>query len=79
LALANPSLPSPRQSRWIAAEEPDGWLFVDSGRDQEIIIVETAKTGAVVVAPVAEGVIEAIEDNEIDVVIIDSFVLATEL
>jgi hypothetical protein len=58
----------------ITAEELKGWLFVDSGRDQEIIIAETTKTGAVLVSPVVESVIDTILDNEIDVVIIDPFV-----
>jgi hypothetical protein len=58
----------------IDAEELDGWLFVDSGRDQEIVIAETTRTGATIIAPVVQAMLDTILDNEIDVVIIDPFV-----
>jgi hypothetical protein len=58
----------------IDAEDLDGWLFVDSGRDQEIVIAETTRTGATIIAPVVQAMLDTILDNEIDVVIIDPFV-----
>jgi hypothetical protein len=59
----------------IAAEELEGWLFIDSGRDQEIIIAEqTPKAGAIIAKPVVKSLVDAILDNEIDVLIIDPFV-----
>ncbi|QOZ34429.1 AAA family ATPase [Bradyrhizobium sp. CCBAU 53421] len=58
----------------IAKEELEGWLFIDSGREQEIVIAQTTKNGAVIVGPVVRGMVDTIADNEIDVVIIDPFV-----
>jgi hypothetical protein len=58
----------------ITAEELDGWLFSDSGRDQEIIIAVQTKDGARLAEPVVKSLTDAILDNEIDVLIIDPFV-----
>jgi hypothetical protein len=59
----------------IAAEELEGWLFIDSGRDQEIIIAEqTPKGGAIIAKPLVKSLVDAMLDNEIDVLIIDPFV-----
>jgi hypothetical protein len=58
----------------IVEDEIKGWFFYDSGRDQEIAIAATTKTGAVIAAPVVEALINTILNNEIDVVIIDPFV-----
>jgi hypothetical protein len=58
----------------IDAEDLDGWLFVDSGRDQEIVIAETTRTGATIIAPVVQAMLDTILDKKIDVVIIDPFV-----
>lgn len=50
-------------------------LFVDSGRDLPIRLVEMAAGGKVTVAiPTVEGVEQAIRDNRIDLLIIDPFV-----
>ncbi len=50
-------------------------LFVDSGRDLPIRLVEMAGGGKVTVAiPTVEGVEQAIRDNRIDLLIIDPFV-----
>ena len=58
----------------IAAEDLDGWLFYDSGRDQPIVIAEQTKTGSVIARPVVKALIDAILDVKIDVLIIDPFV-----
>jgi hypothetical protein len=59
----------------IKAEELEGWLFIDSGREQEIIIaVHNPKTGATIAEPVVKSLIDTMLDNEIDVLIIDPFV-----
>jgi len=59
----------------IAKEELEGWLFIDSGREQEIILaVQNPKTGATIAKPVVESLIDTMLDNEIDVLIIDPFV-----
>lgn len=50
-------------------------LFVDSGRDLPIRLVEMAAGGKVSVAvPTVEGVEQAIRDNRIDLLVIDPFV-----
>jgi hypothetical protein len=59
----------------IKAEELEGWLFIDSGREQEIILaVQNPKTGTTIAKPVVESLIDTMFDNEIDVLIIDPFV-----
>lgn len=58
----------------IAAEELEGWLFIDSGREQEIVIAEQTKNGAIIAKPVVKSLVEAMLDNEIDVLIVDPFV-----
>ncbi|MCP1551647.1 MULTISPECIES: AAA family ATPase [Methylorubrum] len=49
-------------------------LFINSGRDTEIVIAEQSRDGVMVAAPVVEAVKETIRENRIDVVIIDPFV-----
>lgn len=50
-------------------------LFVDSGRDLPIKLVDMAAGGKVIVAvPTVEGVEHAIRDNRIDLLVIDPFV-----
>jgi hypothetical protein len=49
-------------------------LFVNSGRDTELIIAEQTRNGTVICAPVVEAVKQTIVENEIGLVIIDPFV-----
>ena len=59
----------------IAKADLEGWLFIDSGREQEIIIAQQhPKIGAMIAVPVVEAVTDTMLDNEIDVMIIDPFV-----
>jgi hypothetical protein len=59
----------------ILSDELNGWLFIDSGRDQEIIIAEqNSKTGTTIAVPVVNSLIDTMLDNKIDVLIIDPFV-----
>ena len=59
----------------VAKEELEGWLFIDSGREQEIILaVQNPKTGTTIAEPVVKSLIDTMLDNEIDVLIIDPFV-----
>lgn len=58
----------------IAPDELDGWLFVDSGREQQIIAATQTRDGTKIAVPVMDAMIETIEQNKIDVVIIDPFV-----
>ncbi|QDM27515.1 AAA family ATPase [Tardiphaga sp. vice304] len=53
----------------------EGWLWTDSGRDQEIIIAtQNPKSGTSIAIPMVKSLVDTILDNEIDVVIIDPFV-----
>jgi hypothetical protein len=59
----------------IEASELEGWLFLDSGRDQEIVIADQdSKSGAKIAIPVVNAVVDTIFANQIDVMIIDPFV-----
>lgn len=49
-------------------------LFVDSGRDQKLVIAEQGRNGAFIVRPVVDSLIDEIKARGIDVVIIDPFV-----
>jgi hypothetical protein len=49
-------------------------LFVNSGRDTEIVIAEQTSSGTVVCGPVVEAVTRTIKENRIGLVIIDPFV-----
>ena len=58
----------------ITEEDIGGRLFIDSGRDMPIKIAELGRNGTRVAVPVIKGVIEALNDNKIDVFIGDPFV-----
>lgn len=58
----------------ISREELDGWLFVDSGRDQQIVTATTTKDGTKIAQPLLDEMVDVITANKIDVVIIDPFV-----
>jgi RecA-family ATPase len=50
-------------------------LFLDTGREQELVIaVEDKKTGVRIVQPIVEAVVEQIQKHKIDVMIVDPFV-----
>lgn len=51
-----------------------GWLFYDSGREQEIILARQTRDGAVVAEPVVESLVEVLKGNSIDVLTIDPFI-----
>lgn len=58
----------------LGADDLDGWLHLGSGRDDEVVIAEQATSGAVILAPNVEAVIDTIRALRLDVVIIDPFV-----
>jgi RecA-family ATPase len=58
----------------LAAKDFEGRLFVDSGRDMELVIAEQTRDGAQIIAPVIDAIKATITANKIDVVIIDPFV-----
>ncbi|WP_234905261.1 bifunctional DNA primase/polymerase [Rhizobium rhizogenes] len=53
----------------------EGHLFLDSGREQELVVaIEDKKAGVVIREPIVEAVVEQIERYGIDVMIVDPFV-----
>lgn len=59
----------------LKAEDIEGRLFLDTGREQELIVMhEDKKTGLKVNEPVVEAAVEQIERHKIDVMIVDPFV-----
>jgi len=54
--------------------ELDGRLFVNSGREQPIVIAEETPAGARIVRPVADAVIDQLRAARIDVLMLDPFV-----
>jgi hypothetical protein len=63
----------------IKREEIEGRLFVNSGRDQPLVIAKTLRTGAVIIHPVIDDLVRQIKEWEIDVLIIDPFVSCHEV
>ena len=51
-----------------------GRLFLDSGRNQELIVARSLKDSVVVVQPVVEALVTAMCERTIDVLIVDPFV-----
>lgn len=51
-----------------------GRLFVDSGRDQPLCIAEETDTGARIIRPVVDALIETLTERKIDAMVIDPFV-----
>lgn len=58
----------------ISAEDINGRLFLDTGREQELVIAKDDKKGVRIVEPVVEAIVNQIEANQIDVKIVDPFV-----
>ena len=60
----------------ITAEELDGWLFVNSGRDpgSAVVIAKQERDGITIAVPVVEALVATIRANKIDVVMIDPFI-----
>ena len=58
----------------LAPEDIGNRLFVDSGRDQPLVIAKSTRTGALMARPVIDAIIGEIRTREIDVLVIDPFV-----
>jgi hypothetical protein len=58
----------------LGPDDLEGWLHLGSGREDEVTIAEQTSSGAVILAPNVEAVIETIRALRLDVVIIDPFV-----
>lgn len=59
----------------LKPQDIDGYLFLDSGREQEMVVaVDDKRTGVKIMVPVVEAVVAEITRNRIDVMIVDPFV-----
>jgi hypothetical protein len=62
----------------LSADDIGDRLFVDSGRDQRLVVATATRNGAVIVRPVVDGLIAEILARKIDVIVIDPFVSCHE-
>jgi hypothetical protein len=62
----------------LKAEDLEGYLFIDSGRDQRLVIATADRTGTIIAQPVVNSLVEEISRRGIDVLIIDPFVSSHE-
>lgn len=59
----------------LKPQDIDGHLFLDSGREQEMVIaIDDKRTGVKIMVPIVESVVAEITRNQIDVMIVDPFV-----
>lgn len=58
----------------LTPDDLTGWLHLGTGREDEVVIAEQTSSGATIIAPNVEAVVQAIQDLKLDVVIIDPFV-----
>lgn len=58
----------------LSSDDIGDRLFVDSGRDTEILLASDTREGAKISVPVAQAVLHQIQENRIDVLQIDPFV-----
>jgi AAA domain len=58
----------------LTAEDIGDRLFVDSGRDQPLVIAEMTRNGAMIVRPVVDSLVAELIRRKIDIIKIDPFV-----
>lgn len=59
----------------LKPEDIEGRLFLDTGREQELVVArEDRKTGVRIVEPIVEAIADQIQTNSIDVMVVDPFV-----
>ncbi len=58
----------------LAPSEVGDRLYVDSGRDQPVMLAEETANGARIVRPVSDAIIATLKERQIDVLILDPFV-----
>lgn len=63
----------------LSAADLEGYLFVDSGRDQRLVVAKTDRNQATIVEPVVESLVSELIARQIDVLIIDPFVSCHEV
>jgi hypothetical protein len=62
----------------LKPEDLEGYLFIDSGRDQRLVIAVTDRNGTVILQPIVDSLVEELIRRQIDVLIIDPFVSSHE-
>src|SRR5262249_19665623 len=63
----------------IMAKDLAGRLFVDTGREQKIIVASETRLGVKIAEPIVAAVTATIRTNKIDVFIVDPFVASHEV
>jgi AAA domain len=63
----------------LTAEDIGDRLFLDSGRDQPVVVARTLAGGTKIMEPVVENIIAEIKARDIDVLTIDPFVSSHEV
>jgi AAA domain len=58
----------------LTAEDIGDRLFTDSGRDQPLVTAEMTRTGATIVRPVIDGLVDEMRKRKIDIIKIDPYV-----
>lgn len=62
----------------LTAKDIDGHLFVDSGRDQRLVITHTDRTGTTILEPVVDALVAELTARGIDHLVVDPFVSSHE-
>jgi len=62
----------------LKPEDLEDYLFVDSGRDQRLVIAVTDRNGTGILQPTVDSLVEELIRRQIDVLIIDPFVSSHE-
>lgn len=58
----------------LKPKDINGHLFMDTGREQELVVAIDDKRGVKIQVPIVEAVVEQLKRNAIDVMIVDPFV-----
>ncbi len=58
----------------LSEADLNGGLFLDSGRDTELVLAKQERDGIVIAVPIVDALVATIRANEIDVLVIDPFV-----
>jgi hypothetical protein len=58
----------------LTAEDIGDRLFTDSGRDQPLVTAEMTRTGATIIRPVVDGLVDEMKKRKIDIIKIDPYV-----
>ncbi|WP_299807348.1 AAA family ATPase [Tardiphaga sp.] len=62
----------------LTAEDIEGYLFVDSGREQRLVITVTDRTGTAILEPIVDALVAELIRRSIDLLVVDPFVSSHE-